>query len=237
MAVIDKNYSVELIEEYNYNLLESQIYENPLSTIEPATGVIISTPIDLDLGTFDVGGYLQCMQYGWDGSAYQSTGNEFTLRGRRLCFRHLNLYTFIQEIPSKIAGVYTGFDMYSRDVLNTNCIAFCWVGNVFGSVPSENKGSTVYVAKVNGASCVGNKELWHLDTSQELQIDDLPEKVDLLGAFANAENLTEISIPPSVKKIGRYSFSGTQLTSVRIARDCEYFPTSFPDNCEIFFYD
>ena len=238
MAIIDKNYKVELIEGYTYNLSEGQVYEDPLSAIEPVTNVdvIISTPIDLDLGTFDVGGYLACMQYDWDGSTYQPTGNDFTFRGQRFCFHHSSSYTYIREIPSKYSNVYAGFDMYSRDVLSTNCVAFKWSG-VLGSVPIENKGSPIYVVKINGASCVGSKELWHLDTSQELQIDDLPEKVDLLGAFANAENLTEISIPPSVKKIGRYSFSGAQLTSVRIARDCTYFPTSFPDNCEIFFYD
>lgn len=238
MAIIDKNYKVELIEGYTYNLSEGQVYEDPLSAIEPVTNVnvIISTPIDLDLGTFDVTGYLSCTQYEWDGSEYQPTENEFTFRGQRFCFHHSSSYTFIREISSREIGNATGFDMYSRDVLSTNCVAFKW-SDVLGSVPRENKGSPIYVVKINGASCVGSKELWRLDTSQELQIDQLPQKVDMLGAFANAENLVEISIPPSVKKIGRYSFASTNLTSVRIAKDCTYFPTSFPDNCEIFFYD
>lgn len=57
------------------------------------------------------------------------------------------------------------------------------------------------------------------------------------GAFANAVNLSSIRIPPSVKKIGWDAFAHTQLTSVTIARDCEYYETSFPKGCEINFYD
>lgn len=57
------------------------------------------------------------------------------------------------------------------------------------------------------------------------------------GAFANATQLSTIRIPPSVKKIGMESFANTQLTSVTIARDCEYYETSFPKGCEINFYD
>lgn len=63
----------------------------------------------------------------------------------------------------------------------------------------------------------------------------LPE-VPLLGAFANATNLKTVRIPETVKTIGRYAFRNTQLTSVTIASDCEYYDTSFPDGCIINFY-
>ena len=56
------------------------------------------------------------------------------------------------------------------------------------------------------------------------------------GAFANAINLSEVVIPKTCKKIGKYSFRNTKLTSVTIARDCEYYPTSFPDGCVVSFY-
>lgn len=56
------------------------------------------------------------------------------------------------------------------------------------------------------------------------------------GAFANAINLSEVVIPKTCKKIGKYSFRNTKLTSVTIARDCEYYPTSFPDGCVVNFY-
>lgn len=59
---------------------------------------------------------------------------------------------------------------------------------------------------------------------------------NLMGAFANATNLSEVVIPKTCKKIGRYSFRNTKLTSVTIARDCEYYPTSFPDGCVVNFY-
>lgn len=56
------------------------------------------------------------------------------------------------------------------------------------------------------------------------------------GAFANATNLRYVRIPESVKKIGKAAFRNTALTSVTIARDCEYYPTSFPDGCVVNFY-
>ena len=61
-------------------------------------------------------------------------------------------------------------------------------------------------------------------------------ETDLLGVFANAKDLQGVSIPKSVKKIGRYSFANTQLKSVTIAKDCEYYDTSFPKGCKINFY-
>ena len=57
-----------------------------------------------------------------------------------------------------------------------------------------------------------------------------------VGAFANATKLKYVRIPESVKKIGEYAFRNTLLTSVTIARDCEYYPTSFPDGCVVNFY-
>ena len=59
----------------------------------------------------------------------------------------------------------------------------------------------------------------------------------ILGAFENAEKLRKIIIPESVKKIGNRSFSGTALKSIKIALDCEYSATSFPECCEIEFYE
>ncbi|MCM1220522.1 MAG: CAP domain-containing protein [Lachnospiraceae bacterium] len=56
------------------------------------------------------------------------------------------------------------------------------------------------------------------------------------GAFENAEKLGKIVIPESVKKIGTKSFAGTSLKSAKIAPDCEYSETSFPDGCKIELY-
>lgn len=58
-----------------------------------------------------------------------------------------------------------------------------------------------------------------------------------LGAFANNPGFYQVTIPKSVKSIGRYAFYGTRIDWVRIARDCKYYPTSFPEGCLINFYD
>ncbi len=43
------------------------------------------------------------------------------------------------------------------------------------------------------------------------------------GAFAQQNQLHFVYIPPRVKSIGNYAFSGTILKSVYISNDCEYF--------------
>ena len=63
------------------------------------------------------------------------------------------------------------------------------------------------------------------------------EEPEIMGAFENASKLVKIVIPESVKKIGNKSFSITSLTTVKIASDCEYSESSFPENCEIKFYE
>lgn len=123
-------------------------------------------------------------------------------------------------------------------VENTTHIMIELRQNTYLNVPEVTEPSGDIIVVDSSSFFVGYEYLWELtDTKNELYIYNCLPEIDNLGAFANANNLTYISIPPSVKKIGRYSFRGTQLTSVRLARDCEYFPTSFPDNCEIFFYD
>ncbi len=57
-----------------------------------------------------------------------------------------------------------------------------------------------------------------------------------IGAFRAAAYLSNVVIPKSTKEIGEWAFADTRIASVRIAVDCSYFPTSFPDGCEIWHY-
>ena len=56
------------------------------------------------------------------------------------------------------------------------------------------------------------------------------------GAFMDCENLSYAEIPHSCKAIGRFTFAGTALRKVKIASDCTYHDTSFPEGCEVEFY-
>ena len=57
------------------------------------------------------------------------------------------------------------------------------------------------------------------------------------GAFSNCTTLIKVKIPKSVKWIDDWTFYNTGLTGVRIARDCKYFPHTFPPDCIIEYYD
>ncbi|MGB4093212.1 MAG: leucine-rich repeat protein [Ruminococcus flavefaciens] len=56
------------------------------------------------------------------------------------------------------------------------------------------------------------------------------------GAFCGCMSLRQVSIPESVKSIGEFAFADTALTRVKIAGDCSYFPSTFPENFTIMTY-
>ena len=56
------------------------------------------------------------------------------------------------------------------------------------------------------------------------------------GAFSGNSTMKYAYIPPRVKEIGTNAFSGTSLTTAKIAYDCDYKTSSFPDGCNINFY-
>lgn len=75
---------------------------------------------------------------------------------------------------------------------------------------------------------------WVLDENDFIN-DNFPDYL-IRGAFANCTLLETAHIPESVKSIGEYSFRNTALSSVKIASDCTYSVTSFPEDCEIEYY-
>lgn len=85
---------------------------------------------------------------------------------------------------------------------------------------------------------IGFNSDWLVDTSVKNGYPYLSVFPTLMGdgAFAFAKQLKKIVIPSSVKYIGKEAFRNTQLTSVTIASDCTYYPTSFPEGCVINFY-
>ena len=83
--------------------------------------------------------------------------------------------------------------------------------------------------------------MWRIDPDINNGMPYVPLMIGLpvlahTGAFMNCEHLTYVEIPYSCKKIGRYAFAGTALKKVKIAADCTYYDTSFPEDCEIEFY-
>lgn len=65
---------------------------------------------------------------------------------------------------------------------------------------------------------------------------DIPS-TNPIGAFCNCVNLENVTIPESVNYIGPYAFYNTKLKKIKIASNCVYYDTSFPEDCEIEFYE
>ena len=80
------------------------------------------------------------------------------------------------------------------------------------------------------------KSFWRIEEQGEYPCNDLMPELPTLGAFSNATGLKKAVIPESVKYIGREAFRNTQLSSVTIASDCDYYDTSFPKDCTINYY-
>lgn len=72
---------------------------------------------------------------------------------------------------------------------------------------------------------------WYLDSNNKLNLALLPDAIER-GAFYKS-TISEVVIPSSVKSIGAYSFSETNLTEVTLADDCTYYSTSFPPGCVV----
>ncbi|MDE5582370.1 MAG: leucine-rich repeat domain-containing protein [Ruminococcus sp.] len=77
------------------------------------------------------------------------------------------------------------------------------------------------------------KALWRIRKGANFPCHELMPRF----AFIGMGKLKYINIPESVRKIGKFAFSGTVLERVKIHPECEFFKTSFPENCIIEFYD
>ena len=80
--------------------------------------------------------------------------------------------------------------------------------------------------------------LWRVDgtTNNGYIYSPLISSQTYLGAFLNIDSLRSVTIPKSCKQIGSTSFSGTGITTVTIASDCDYADSSFPEGCTVNFY-
>ena len=173
----------------------------------------------------------------------------------------VSLYLFAANVNGD-AGVYTPMALRYCKIWENGVLVRDYIPAIDnGHIGLWDNASETFYADAAGGEFI--TPTWYIDESGELTNDKLPNSsspmtlpypysvwretdngvsnelipdVCGVGAFANATQLRKISIPRSVKKIGEYAFRNTQLSSVVISQDCEYYPTSFPDNCIIYFY-
>lgn len=117
---------------------------------------------------------------------------------------------------------------------------------VFTKIPSGNytlyeySAPEGYIKAEKAVFTVGDNTITLADENKSGIIENnvlIMQNLKMPGAFENAGKLRKIVIPESVKKIGASSFAGTALKTVKIAPDCKYSANSFPENCEISFYE
>lgn len=61
-------------------------------------------------------------------------------------------------------------------------------------------------------------------------------KIYKSGAFAHTTEITSLQFPISVIKLGEYTCYDSAITSVQVSPLCEFYSTTFPDNCTITYY-
>ena len=77
---------------------------------------------------------------------------------------------------------------------------------------------------------------WFTNYMEDDVIHNAEHDYERMGACYRCTNLTNMTIPKSVKNIGPNMATNSQLTSVTIASDCDYSSSSFPVNCTVNFY-
>ena len=80
--------------------------------------------------------------------------------------------------------------------------------------------------------------IWRVDgyTNNGMIYSPLIPGMTLSGAFKDVVTLEQVTIPHTCQRIGPVAFAGTSLRAVTIPADCEYYPASFPEGCEVHFY-
>ena len=79
--------------------------------------------------------------------------------------------------------------------------------------------------------------MWYVSTNPNDVKTAVTKNYEEMGAFRKCSNFSKIVIPVTTKSLGDYSFDLTALTEVQIASDCTYYPTTFPEECEVTFYE
>lgn len=74
-------------------------------------------------------------------------------------------------------------------------------------------------------------DFWYVTDTPDVTHDGALDVIPM-GAFFNTP-LRKIVIPSSVTSIGHESFQQTALTHVTLPDDCEYYSTSFPEDCVV----
>jgi hypothetical protein len=166
-------------------------------------------------------------QWWWDCYAYDGSGNYLTYTG--------GADGNVQDLPTqteKIRIVLSGArETSDKSATVTIMPQPLWVVEnnklTHEYLPPDDLGDSIMVDPY--------PPFWWYDENNVLQNRFLADPI-YQGAFCDCVNLRKVIIPPSVKYIGEYAFYNTALTTVTIARDCTFFPTSFPPRCTINYY-
>ena len=180
-----------------------------------------------------------------DNSGFGRASDELFLRDTKLTIITKKPAYFKLE-NSKLTGNYTSLNVGgSTSVIDADVDELsgsgslilvnsdrCSVPEGFAAVTGNQLNDAEYVENLGFP--VGSEQKWQFINGELTNILFPAEKIS--GAFMNARNLEYAYIPRSCKKIGEWAFTNTKLRRVKIADDCEYYPTSFPPGCEIEFY-
>lgn len=108
--------------------------------------------------------------------------------------------------------------------------AFQQDGTVYSYYHPKNVLSVFDLSKVYSTFDVLNKSLYGYAVPF---VPSLPKP----GAFAGTTGIQTITLPMSVECLGRYTFSDSSLSSIALSPVCEFYSSTFPQNCAKTFYN
>ncbi len=127
------------------------------------------------------------------------------------------------------AIVYGSFTHIGNNDILSGCPSYNYdIGYLPFTVPDQDCRNIVY---------------GHFTDINTEKIDGYPvmentmDPFETFGAFYDIPILNKIKIPTTVKFIADYAFYRTNLKKVTISSDCIYYEHSFPEECQVEFYE
>lgn len=122
--------------------------------------------------------------------------------------------------------------------LNQDYLEYDW-NEVYYLFTTDNNTTTGYprTAKLEKFKLKDVYSGWYIEVPEAQGILEPVEVPYVLGAFAYTTDIESVTIPNSVTDLWKFTFINSSVESVTLSPDCRYYDYTFPENCNLDYYD